>query len=255
VHGAQTAKVTGPEGEEIHTDFHARVKVQFHWDRLGSDDERSSCWIRVAQSWAGAGWGFTFVPRIGMEVVVTFLDGDPDKPLVTGCVYNGENTTAYGLPGDKTRSTIKTWSSPSSGGYNELRFEDRAGEEQVYVRAERDHDTYVKHDQTVTVDNDRTKVIKGRETNTIQRDRVTRVEGNEAKEMQGNNDVVVHGGTGYTVTVDQCFYLSADKQVNLVCGGSTVVMTPESIRITSERVSIEGHDKIELIGGVIELNC
>ncbi|MBK8691621.1 MAG: type VI secretion system tip protein VgrG, partial [Deltaproteobacteria bacterium] len=144
VQGAQTARVVGPAGEEIHTDPHGRIKVQFHWDRVGAEDEHSSCWVRVQQNWAGSGWGFQFIPRIGMEVVVTFLEGDPDRPLVTGCVYNGENGYPYGLPGCKTQSGVKTNSSQTNGGYNEIRFEDRAEEEQVYVQAQRNMDTLVK---------------------------------------------------------------------------------------------------------------
>mgnify|MGYP003337697370 CR=1 FL=1 len=136
VEGPQTARVVGPAGEDIHTDEHGRIKVQLHWDREGREDERSSCWIRCAQAWSGGQWGFVFIPRIGMEVVVQFLEGDPDRPLVTGCVYNGENHPPYKLPEHKTRSTIKTLSTPATGGYNEIRFEDAAGREQLYVQAE-----------------------------------------------------------------------------------------------------------------------
>src|SRR5690606_2699053 len=131
--GPETATVVGPEGEEIYTDKHGRIKVQFHWDRQGQRNAQSSAWIRVSQAWAGPGWGFLFIPRIGMEVIVSFLGGDPDRPIVTGCVYNGSNPTPYTLPDEKTKSTIKTNSSLGGGGSNELRFEDKKGSEEVYI--------------------------------------------------------------------------------------------------------------------------
>ncbi|MFO0606920.1 MAG: type VI secretion system tip protein TssI/VgrG [Polyangiales bacterium] len=163
----QTATVTGPAGEEIHTDFHGRVKVQFHWDRKGARDEKSSCWIRVAQQWAGAGWGFQFIPRVGMEVVVQFIEGDPDRPLVTGCVYNGTHTTPYPLPDEKTRSAIKSSSSPGGGGYNELRFEDLAGREEVYLHAQRDHNEVVERHHTETVRGYETVHVSGHQQTVI----------------------------------------------------------------------------------------
>jgi type VI secretion system secreted protein VgrG len=135
--GPQTATVTGPAGEEIHTDSHGRIKVQFHWDREGKKDEKSSCWVRVGQPWGGPAWGDVWLPRIGQEVIIRFLEGDPDRPLVAGAVYNGTNTVPYGLPGEKTKSTRKSASSLGSGGFNEVRIEDAAGEEEVFTpRAE-----------------------------------------------------------------------------------------------------------------------
>jgi type VI secretion system secreted protein VgrG len=150
--GLLTATVVGPEEQEIHTDVHGRIRVQFHWDRLGARNEHSSCFVRVVQPWAGEGWGFVFIPRIGMEVTVMFVEGDPDRPIVTGTVYNGANRTPYTLPDDMTRSVIRTRSTPSTGsdwGYNELRFEDKAGGEEVYVQARRsDLNELVKNDHT-----------------------------------------------------------------------------------------------------------
>jgi type VI secretion system secreted protein VgrG len=144
--GIQTATVTGPGGEEIHVDEHGRIKVQFAWDRDNPSDDTSSCWVRVEQPWAGAGWGHWFVPRIGMEVVVMFIDGDPDRPLVTGSVYNGANLLPYVLPDEKTKSTIMTQSSPGGGGFNELRFEDRAGSEEIFTHAQKDYDEVILND-------------------------------------------------------------------------------------------------------------
>src|SRR5690606_37070420 len=130
VPGPETAFVVGPAGQEIHTDLHGRVKVHFHWDRIrGRDEESSSCWVRVAQRWAGDGFGTFFLPRIGMEVVVDFLGGNPDRPIVTGCVHNGEAFARVDLPAQKTQSYIRTKSSTNSDGYNEIRFEDHAGAE------------------------------------------------------------------------------------------------------------------------------
>src|SRR5690606_27366984 len=133
----QTATVVGPSGEEIHTDEHGRIKVQFHWDRGGRFDENSSCFVRVVQPWAGNNWGFLWLPRIGMEVAVTFVDGDVDRPIVTGCLYNDANQPPY-LPGEKTKSTIKSQSSPGGDGFNELRFEDAAGSEEIFLHAQKD---------------------------------------------------------------------------------------------------------------------
>lgn len=159
VQGPQTAMVVGksPEGgtaEEIWTDAYGRIKVQFHWDRLGTSDDSSSCWVRVAQAWAGKGWGAIFIPRVGMEVVVSFLEGNPDRPLVTGCVYNSDALTPYELPANQTQTGVKTRSSPKSDGFNELRFDDKAGEEEVFIHAEKDFNRVVKNDDTLTVTGD-----------------------------------------------------------------------------------------------------
>jgi len=151
VEGVQTAIVTGPPGEEVYTDKHGRVKVQFHWDREGQNNDKSSCWIRVSQAWAGAGWGAMFIPRIGHEVIVDFIEGDPDRPIITGRVYHGTNIPPYALPDDKTRSTIKSDSSVGGGGFNELRFEDKSGAEEVYLHAEKDWNIQVKNCESETV--------------------------------------------------------------------------------------------------------
>src|SRR5881392_2030933 len=143
--------VVGKAGEEIWTDKYGRIKVQFHWDRLGKEDENSSCWVRVSQGWAGKGWGAMFIPRIGMEVVVDFLEGDPDRPLVTGCVYNGDNKPPYDLPDNKTISGWKSDSSRHNGGYNEFVFDDKKDSEKIRMHAERDHEITVKHAETRTI--------------------------------------------------------------------------------------------------------
>jgi type VI secretion system secreted protein VgrG len=151
VQGPQTAMVVGKSGEEIWTDKYGRIKVQFHWDRDGKDDENSSCWVRVQQAWAGKSWGAVFIPRIGMEVVVSFLEGDPDRPLVTGCVYNGDAMPPYALPDEQTKSTIKTNTSKGGGGFNEIRFEDKKDSEEIFVQAEKDFNRVVKNNDTLKV--------------------------------------------------------------------------------------------------------
>jgi type VI secretion system secreted protein VgrG len=153
VHGSQTAIVVGPPGEEIYTDEHGRIKVQFHWDREGEKDDKSSCWIRVSQPWAGPGWGAIAIPRIGHEVVVDFLEGDPDRPLITGSVYNGINKPPYPLPDEKTKSTLKSDSSKGSGGFNEIRFEDKKGSEEIFVHGQKDCNIEIKRNDMITVGN------------------------------------------------------------------------------------------------------
>jgi type VI secretion system secreted protein VgrG len=147
----QTAKVVGKAGEEIWTDQYGRIKIQFPWDRDGKNDEASSCWVRVVLPWSGKGFGMQFIPRIGQEVIVTFIDGDPDRPLVTGCVYNGGNALPYALPANQTQSGIKTNSSKGGGGSNELRFEDKKGSEEVFLQAQKDMKVKVLHDVNSTI--------------------------------------------------------------------------------------------------------
>ena len=152
--GPQTAVVVGPAGAEIFTDKYSRVKVQFHWDRLGKKDQDAGCFIRVSAAWAGAGWGFIQIPRIGQEVIVDFLEGDPDQPIITGRVYNAAQMPPYGLPGSATQSGWKSNSSPGGGGWNELRFEDKAGSEEVYFQAQKDHNELVKNNESRKIGND-----------------------------------------------------------------------------------------------------
>ncbi len=207
VHGPTTATVVGPESEEVHTDEHGRVKVLFSWDRLSPRDDTASWWVRVAQGWAGPGWGSLFVPRIGMEVVVEFLDGDPDRPLVTGCVYNGRNPPPYTLPDEKTKSTIKTNSSPSNGGYNELRFEDQAGAEEVYLQAERDWNTLVKLNKTLTVG--------GNEIDTVAMNRAVQVALNDALTVGMNRAETVGMNKAETVGMNRAVTVALNNAVTV----------------------------------------
>src|SRR5471032_2297155 len=176
---SHTAKVTGPAGEEIHCDQYGRVKVQFNWDREGRFDENSSCWVRVASSWAGPGFGQVVIPRIGMEVFITFVEGDPDKPLITGCVPNKVTPVPYPLPANKTRSVFKTNSSLGGGGSNEVRVEDRAGQEQIYIHAQRDQDCTVQNNESHWVGVNRVHSVGQDETVTIGQNRVRTVKVND----------------------------------------------------------------------------
>jgi len=221
--GAQTAIVVGPPGEEIHTDEQGRVKVQFHWDREGSRDDRSSCWIRVAQAWAGPGYGALYLPRIGQEVVVEFLDGDPDRPLVTGADYNGANPPPVALPGDKTQSTLRSASSPGGDGANELRFEDASGQEQVYLHAQKD--------LSIVVENDESHRVGGNEKLTVEKDRARRVNGSQSLQVAGSDTSTIGGsqalqvGGNRTTTVGAAHVelVGADQSIR-VGGAQTVTV-------------------------------
>jgi type VI secretion system secreted protein VgrG len=207
VQGPQTAIVTGPSGEEVHTDEHGRIKVAFHWDRLDPADDTSSCWLRVSQGWAGSSYGQVHIPRIGHEVIVDFLEGDPDRPIVTGRVYNGNNRHPWALPANKTQSGIKTDSSLGGGGSNEMRFEDKAGSEQVYVHAQKDLDTEVENNETRHVKVDRTTNIDANETLTVG--------GNKKTDVTGNFDETITGTETRTVTgaVSETFASSETRTI------------------------------------------
>ncbi|HED35101.1 MAG TPA: type VI secretion system tip protein VgrG [Gammaproteobacteria bacterium] len=189
IHSTQTAVVVGPKGEEIYTDEYGRVKVQFHWDRVGENNEMSSCWIRVAQSSAGNKWGAVYVPRIGQEVLITFLDGDPDRPLITGSVYNAYQMPPYNLPANKTQSGVRTRSSKgaSAANFNEMRFEDRKGDEHIFVHAEKDHDIQVKNDRREHIFNDRHKTVEKDQYEITKRDHHTVIGKDRIEEVQSSS--------------------------------------------------------------------
>ena len=202
VQGPQTAVVVGPSGDEIFTDKYGRVKVQFHWDRLGRKDEKSSCWVRVSHPWAGKNFGMIHIPRIGQEVVVSFLEGDPDQPLITGRVYNAEQMPPWELPANATQSGILTRSSKGGayGNANAIRFEDKKGHEQLWIHAEKNQDIEVENDETHWVGHDRTKTIDHDETVHVKHDRTETVDNNERitigvnrTEAVGNNEVISIG--------------------------------------------------------------
>ena len=231
IQSVQTALVVGPAGEEIYTDAHGRVKVQFHWDRQGKKDEKSSCWLRVAQIWAGPGWGGMFIPRIGQEVIVSFLEGDPDQPIIIGAVYNGENTPPYSLPGEKTKSTIKTNSSPGGGGSNEIRFEDAAGSEEIYIHGQKDWTIAIEnnksqkvgHDETLEVGNDRSKKVDKNQTEdigenktiTVGKDHTETINGGATISIGKDETVSVTGNQGLTVGKNQTVSVSEGQTISV----------------------------------------
>ncbi len=212
VHGAQTATVSGPAGEEIYTDEHGRVKVQFHWDRRATADDKTSCWVRVSQAWAGKNWGAITLPRVGQEVIVEFLEGDPDQPIVSGRVYNGAERPPYPLPGAGTISSIKTSSSKGGAGFNEIRFEDQKGEEQVFIHAEKNLDLRVKNDLYETVARERHLTVK--------HDRLESVEGSAHETIAGNS--VVRTGRDQHLTVAGNQAISVRQGVSRKVGGDVV---------------------------------
>jgi type VI secretion system secreted protein VgrG len=180
VAGVECATVVGPSGDEIHTDEFGRVRVHVHWDRESQMDEKSSCWIPVSHAWGGAGYGGTNLPRIGQEVIVDFLSGDPDRPVVVGRVYTNQQKTPYKLPENRTQSGWKSCSTQQTGGYNEIMFEDAAGKELVRMQAEKDLDKLVKNDETVVIGRDRTKQVKHDDALTVNHDRIKKVDNDEA---------------------------------------------------------------------------
>ncbi len=230
VQGSQTALVVGKSGEEIWVDKHGRVKVQFHWDRDGKKDENSSCWVRVSSTWAGKGWGFIQIPRIGQEVIVDFLEGDPDMPIITGRVYNGEMAPPYALPDSQTQSGIKSRSSKGGGtdNYNEFRFEDKKGSEQILLHAEKDLLVEVENDETHRVEHDRVTAIKNDETKTIEEGNevVNISKGNQTLDIKQGNQVVTLGQGDQKVTLNggsQTLTLKmGDRTITLDNGGETL---------------------------------
>jgi type VI secretion system secreted protein VgrG len=248
VQGPQTAIVVGKAGEEIWTDRHGRIKVQFHWERDRKDNETSSCWVRVQQGWAGKGWGTMFIPRIGMEVVVSFLEGDPDQPLVTGCVYNADTVPPYELPANQTRSTIRTNSSKGGGGYNEIRFEDKKGSEELYIQAEKDCNRVVKNNDTLKVGFE--KKDKGDQTVAICHDQSVDV-GND-RTVHVVNDETVAIDANQKVKVGKTIVVEAGTSIELKVGGSSVKIEPAKITIKSAQIAIEADGMMSIkAGGVL----
>ncbi|MEM7158422.1 MAG: type VI secretion system tip protein TssI/VgrG [Myxococcota bacterium] len=204
VYGPETAIVSGPE--EIHVDEHGRIKVQFHWEEEPTYDDTSSCWVRVRQSWSGPGWGFQFIPRVGQEVIVDFLGGNPDRPIVTGTVYNGDNSYPYTMPDNKTQSGIKT-DSVSGDGSNELRFEDMSGSEEVYIHCQKDFTIATEndknqttgHDETLAIGNDRTKTVGNDQKETVQNDKTIDVLGNHTESITKDMKLTVTGNRNVTI--------------------------------------------------------
>ncbi|MEN6320462.1 MAG: type VI secretion system tip protein TssI/VgrG [Syntrophaceae bacterium] len=211
IEGVQTAIVVGSSGEEIDPDRYGRVKVQFHWDREGQNDENSSCFIRVGQVLAGTGWGAMFIPRKGQEVIVEFLEGDPDKPIIVGCVYHGLNNPPYALPDEKTKSTIKTDSSKGGGGFNEIRFEDKKGEEQLFINAQKNQDNRVGNDSMETVGGSRHLVVNGEQRELVKKDKHLTVKGKHKEKVEGDTSLALASNFFETIGGDHNLIVKGDQ--------------------------------------------
>ena len=248
VKGPQTAIVVGPSGEEIWTDQFGRVKVHFYWDRHDQSNENSSCWIRVSQAWAGKNWGSMQIPRIGQEVIVSFLEGDPDRPIITGRVYNAEQSVPYDLPANATQSGMKSRSSKggSPANFNEIRMEDKKGLEQLYIHAERNQDIVVEVDESHSVGHDRNKSVGRDETVTIGSTRLRAV---------GELDILVVGGKK-TDSISQSYVIEVGENLRLVCGESVLELNASGqINLTGKQISFYASGDAEFnTGGVLHLN-
>ncbi|AXK54634.1 type VI secretion system Vgr family protein [Pseudomonas protegens] len=248
VQGPQTARVVGPAGEEIWTDQYGRVKVHFHWDRHDQSNENSSCWIRVSQAWAGKNWGSMQIPRIGQEVIVSFLEGDPDRPIITGRVYNAEQTVPYDLPANATQSGMKSRSSKggSPANFNEIRMEDKKGAEQLYIHAERNQDIVVEVNESHSVGNNRNKSIGHDEYVTIGNKR-TRI-------VQHVDELTV--GEKKLDSIGQSYVIEVGERLRLVCGASILELNASGqINLCGVNISVHASADAEInTGGVLHLN-
>jgi type VI secretion system secreted protein VgrG len=259
VAGPETATVVGAPGEEIFTDAYGRVRVQFHWDREGQFNENSTCWVRVGQMWAGSNWGSIYIPRVGQEVIVQFLGGDPDRPIITGSLYNANNMPPYKLPANATQSGIKSRSTrggaPSN--FNEIRFEDKKGAEQVYIQAEKNQDNLVKADATLTVGNDRTKSVGNNETvdvgvnrtETVGADEKITIKANQTLSVLANRTISV--GSNQTETIAVAFAESVGAAKALSIGAAYQVSVGAAMNETVGGLKGEeiGGAKIVAVGG------
>lgn len=247
VHGPQTAIVVGKAGEEIWTDKYGRVKLQFHWDREGQSDENSSCWVRVSQSWAGSNWGSIHIPRIGQEVVVSFLEGDPDRPLITGRVYNEDCMPPYPLPDRQNQSGIVSRSTKggTSETFNELRFDDTKGEETIYFHAERDFERVVENNDVLKVGS--SEAADGSQTIEIWKNRSAEIKTGDdsTKVNQGNHTLKVSAGTST---------IEAAQKITLKVGASTITIEPAKISLSSPEISVVGNAKIAAQAPMTDLN-
>ncbi len=283
IRGPQTARVAGESGQEVTTDQYGRIKVKFPWDRRTTEDENSSCWIRVAQIWAGQAWGAMFIPRIGQEVVVEFLEGNPDRPLVTGQVYNADMTVPYALPDNKTRSTVKSNSSLNGGGFNELRFEDKKDSEEVFLQAQKDYNVVVLNSHTAKITQDTTTTVdkgnrvvtvsKGNDTHTVSEGNreATVTKGNETLTVsQGDQSTEVTAGTSTTeagtkilLKVAGCkieitktdITAEASTKITLKVGGSSIEISNDGIAVKSPQVKLTGDAAVELSAPQVKVSA
>lgn len=240
VSGSQTAMVVGPAGEEIFTDKYGRVKVQFHWDRQGKNDADSSCWVRVGTLWAGKQWGVIHIPRIGQEVIVDFIEGDPDQPIIVGSVYNPETMPPYTLPDNKTQSGVKSRSSKNGtpANFNEFRFEDKKGQEEVYLHAEKDWTIMVENDKNQIVGHDETHLVKHDRTKTVNNDEKSTIIHNRTEEVGSGSDkekITIKGFREEIVEKNESITIKEDRNRDVIGEHKTSVGKNETNSVTKDR--------------------
>ncbi len=243
VDGPQSAIVTGPAGEEIFCDEHGRVRVQFHWDRYNPATEASSCWVRVSQAWAGPGFGNLAIPRVGQEVIVDFLNGDPDQPIIMGRTYHEDNRSPGDLPGTKTQMTIRSKTYKGSG-FNELRFEDATSNEQVYIHAQKNMDTEVLNDRTTDVKHDHTETIGNDQKITVVKGQTVQV----GTRKEGGHDQSI------TVANDRCITVRNDQTLQVTNDRTVSVSNDDGLYVRNDRkVTVEGKQEHKTTGNHISL--
>ena len=275
VQGPQTALVVGPSGDEIYTDKYGRVKVQFHWDRYGKKNENSSCWVRPSHPWAGKNWGMIAIPRIGQEVIVDFLEGDPDQPIITGRVYNAEQMPPWELPANMTQSGVLTRSTKGGayGTANAIRFEDKKGSEQLWIHAEKNQDIEVENDETHWVGHDRTKTVDHDETTHVKHDRTETVDNNETitvgvnrTESVGNNETITIGNNRsitvgasetatvvlqrtHTVGVNETITVGAAQEITVGAAQAVTIGATQTVNVGASQSISVGANMSEDVGG------
>ena len=256
VRGPQTATVVGPEGEEIWTDPYGRVKVRFHWDRADVKDEARSCFVRVSQVWAGEKWGSMHIPRIGQEVIVDFLEGDPDRPIITGRVYNQAQMPPYALPANQTQSGIKSRSTPKGGpnNFNEIRFEDKKGTEQLYIQAEKNQDNLVKADDSLSVGGSRTKSVGGDETVSIGANRTETVGSNESETVGANQTVKIAADQTETIGANQTLSVGVNQTITVGANRSASVGANQTVTVAVASAETVGAAKALTVGAAYQVS-
>ncbi|MCZ0786381.1 type VI secretion system tip protein VgrG [Dickeya solani] len=253
VDGPQIATVVGPAGEEIYCDEFGRIKLQFPWDRYGASDDQSSCWVRVSQGWAGGQYGLIAIPRIGHEVVVSFLEGDPDQPIVTGRTFHATNPSPYPLPANKTRTSLRT-TTHKGAGFNELRFEDQAGQEEVFIHAQKDMNTVVLNNRSTSVNASHTENVGGDQTVVVQHNQTVSVKENQVTEIQGEQTVAVTQNRNTTVNDNESLQVKNNIAIQSQSGDVLIATAGGFIAIDKDgNISITGKGLV-LNGTRIDLN-
>jgi type VI secretion system secreted protein VgrG len=249
VQGPQTAVVVGPAGDEIYTDKYGRVKVQFHWDRRGKKDENSSCWVRVSHPWAGKGWGSVSTPRIGQEVIVDFLEGDPDQPIITGRVYNEECQPPFGFPAGAVISGIKS-DTHKGGGYNELSMDDTAGKERITIHGQYDMNSTIEHDQTLTVHNNRTDRVDVDDSESVGNNQKWDVGVNRDATIGSNETLAVGANRTVTVGANQTTSIGGNESLSVGAGKTETIAIAKALSIGAAYQVSVGAAMNESVGGL-----